>query len=190
MRTEAPRCFVDDCCANCLHPLNVEQQGLFCSAWCSETASSVRYFRRVFRDGRINDPDVRFAVITRLAFLPAGGYAALERNLSPQVRAAVKERDGGLCRECGQPGTEIDHIASSSADMDNLQLLCSDCHRRKTASSMVPADERTRDLINELMVDRVYVEEPRLLADDEVIWDKTWRRLKAERKQRLQEIHG
>jgi hypothetical protein len=184
------RWFVDDCCANCLDLLDGQVSGLFCSKWCSETASSVRYSRRVFRDGRINDPDVRDAVRTRLAFLPSGGYAALGRNLSPQLRTAVKERDGGLCQACGQPGTEINHIASSSSDMANLQLLCHDCHMQKTAASMVPADELTRALISELLNDRVYVAEPRLLADDEINWEKMWRRLKTERKHRLQDLPG
>lgn len=40
------------------------------------------------------------------------------------------------------------------------------------------------------MVDRVYIEEPRLLADEEVKWEKTWRRLKTERKHRLLKVDG
>ena len=177
--------FLDDHCANCLEPLPEGEDGLFCSSWCQEAAKHVRYFRRVFRDGRIQDPDVQEAVRVRLAFLPAGGYEALGRNLSPQTRDAVKQRANGLCQKCGAPGADIDHIAGSSADPDNLQLLCKQCHTSKTAESLVLASPEIRVLIDQLMFDRVMPETPRLLADDPSAWESTWRRLKFARRERL-----
>lgn len=179
------RAFLNDHCANCLAPLPEEVERLFCSDWCSETSKHVRYFRRVFRDGRIDQPDVQQAVHTRLAFLPSGGYGALGRTLSPRTRAEVKERDHGLCQACGKPGTEIDHIAGNSGDLSNLQVLCGACHRAKTEKNMVPASEELATLIDALFVDRVFPEIPRLLADDETVWESMWRKLKTERKQRL-----
>lgn len=60
-----------------------------------------------------------------------------------RLRAAVFRRDGGLCRECLRqgrvaPGTEVDHVVPLSEgggnDLANLQLLCRECHRRKTST--------------------------------------------------------
>ena len=57
----------------------------------------------------------------------------------------VKTRDKGLCRHClinGHVtlGTEVDHvkpIARGGTDaLDNLQLLCGDCHESKTRADM------------------------------------------------------
>lgn len=176
--------FVPDRCANCMRPLPDEEDGLFCSPWCKESASSVRYFRRVHRDGRFRDPDVQEAVRTRLAFLAAGGYEALGRNLSPQTRDAVKARAGGLCQECGAPGTDIDHIEDSSPDLENLQLLCRACHNAKTAASFVPASPETRVVMARLFFDRVTPSTPQLFADSDD-WATKWRQLKAERRHRL-----
>lgn len=107
------RYLLDDHCANCLEVLPEDVEVLFCSSWCSEIWGSVRYMRRVFRDGRIEDPDVREAIQTRNAFLLVGGYGSLGRTLRASVRAQVKVRDAGRCQSCGKPGTEIDHIAGN-----------------------------------------------------------------------------
>lgn len=176
--------FVDDHCANCLEPMPDDKNGLFCSDWCQETTKHVRYFRRVFRDGRIEDPDVQHAVRTRLAFLPRGGYVALQRNLSPQTRAAVKERAQGECQACGEPGSDIDHVHGSSPELDNLQLLCQPCHLEKTTKNFVPASAEVKALITQLLGDRVLTATPQLLADDNS-WDSQWRGLKKARRQRL-----
>lgn len=57
-------------------------------------------------------------------------------------RARIHRRDNGLCQHClcrgiVMPGTEVDHITPLSdggADDDsNKQLLCSACHKAKTA---------------------------------------------------------
>ncbi|MEW1550940.1 HNH endonuclease [Streptomyces tsukubensis] len=58
----------------------------------------------------------------------------------PRIRQRVIRRDGGLCKGvleggqiCGAPGTDVDHIRSGiDHSLDNLQLLCAWCHRRKT----------------------------------------------------------
>jgi 5-methylcytosine-specific restriction endonuclease McrA len=55
-------------------------------------------------------------------------------------RLRIRERDGYRCRMCKRVVTvgEVDHIIpvenGGSNDDSNLQLLCSDCHRDKTAS--------------------------------------------------------
>jgi len=57
-----------------------------------------------------------------------------------------------MCRSCGQPATDVDHIAplrsGGSDDHANLQSLCHACHSRKTlrqaraGSSAAFADRR------------------------------------------------
>lgn len=179
------RHFVDDHCANCLEPLPEDVEALFCSSWCAEIADAVRYQRRVFKDGRINNPDVQEAVQIRNAFILAGGYRALGRTLNPKTRVEVKTRDDGKCQVCGRPGSEIDHIDGNSADLDNLQLLCADCHHAKTAQNLVPATQEQRAKLMAMHITRVMPEEPILLADDEVGWQKTWSGLKKARKERF-----
>lgn len=177
--------FVDDHCANCFEPLPEETDRLFCSDWCIETAGSVRYFRKTARDGRHNDPDVQAAIQTRLAFLLVGGYQALGRRLPTATCAEVTRRDGGVCQKCGKPANQIDHIEGSSGELDNLQLLCAQCHHEKTVSNFVPAPAVFQAMVAELFLNRVFPDEPSRLADDETAWDGTWRGLKKARRQRL-----
>ena len=119
------------------------------------------------------------------AFIVAGGYRSLGRALRTSVRVEVKNREGGRCKICGKPGTEIDHIDGSSADPDNLQLLCADCHHTKTAENLVPASTEQRALLKALFMTRVAPEIPRLLAEDEVTWQTSWSGLRSSRKARF-----
>jgi hypothetical protein len=70
--THTDRYFEPGCCANCLLRLPEDTDGLFCSELCSQTAKTIRYWRRITRDGRISQPDVREAIRTRIAHLLAG----------------------------------------------------------------------------------------------------------------------
>jgi hypothetical protein len=181
--TATPR-FIQDCCANCDAPLPATVTGLYCSELCTQTAEWVRYARRVMRDERANDDEVRYAVSIRLAHILGGGYAKDQRRLSPEVRAAVIERDGGRCRLCGAEGTEIDHIESSSADLANLQLVCRACHRSKTEQMLEPSPQEAR-LAGAALWSRVEARQPLRLCDDQEAWRKVWTRLKSERQSRL-----
>jgi len=172
------RYFEDDYCASCLQQLPDEEEGLFCSELCSQTAST----------GRIDQPDVRQAVRTRVAHLLAGGYHEAARRLSPAIRAQVWERDSGRCVSCGQPGAEIDHIAGDSPDLGNLQLLCADCHQAKTTARMRPASREQAAEVNALYTARVQPEAPVLLCDDGQGWTRQWRGLKKARRQRLLDL--
>lgn len=58
--------------------------------------------------------------------------------IPPAIRAAVVERDRGLCQGCLQrgaqrPGTEAHHVLFRSSGgkhvIENLVLLCYDCHQ-------------------------------------------------------------
>jgi hypothetical protein len=53
------------------------------------------------------------------------------------VRRAVYERDGGKCVECGASfDLQYDHVLpvahGGATTVENLQLLCADCNRRKS----------------------------------------------------------
>lgn len=55
-----------------------------------------------------------------------------------RVRARQLAREP-MCRECGQPAKEVDHVKPRSAggaafDPGNLQSLCPRCHGQKTGA--------------------------------------------------------
>jgi 5-methylcytosine-specific restriction protein A len=55
-----------------------------------------------------------------------------------RLRAFVRERDGGICRVCGEPESwRVDHIRprdqGGSDDPSNLQCLCTLCDAKKHA---------------------------------------------------------
>lgn len=178
--------FMPDCCANCDAKLEMENQALFCGEFCRQVADFVRYSRGVFRDSaRANDPEVIEAIRVRMAILIGGGYPTGARHLSTEQRATIIDRDGGKCLECGAPANEIDHIAGSSADPSNLQLLCHECHMTKTKSSFVPASEMQKAWAKNLWDTRICPDAPLRLSDDTERWGKEWRALKRERSERL-----
>lgn len=59
------------------------------------------------------------------------------------MRDAIRQRDLGLCQRCGMELNLIDHIVPSKDDWDdrlnpdNLQALCTECHRLKTKREWV-----------------------------------------------------
>jgi 5-methylcytosine-specific restriction endonuclease McrA len=167
--------------------LSPQIERLFCSELCRQTADLIRYWRGISRDGRIENPDVKTALRTRVALLLAGGYPEQARRLSSEIRQQVWERGQGLCCQCGNPGQEIDHIKGDSPLLSNLQLLCSPCHQRKTAAQMVPASAQHQRMIEKLRCERVAPDEPVLLCDDRDQWATIERRLRKERRQRLLE---
>jgi 5-methylcytosine-specific restriction endonuclease McrA len=178
--------FSIDRCISCDAKLEIENQTLFCTEFCKQVAQFVRYARGVIRDpSRANDPEVSEAMRIRMAILLGGGYPERARRLNVAQRTAIIERDGGRCRRCGEPANEIDHIAGSSSDPSNLQLLCDRCHNDKTKSTFVPANEEQRAWAQELWDTRIFAEQPLRLCDDETKWKQEWRTLKIQRTDQL-----
>lgn len=68
----------------------------------------------------------------------------------PARRAAVRKRADGRCEHvspagvrCREAGTDADH-AGDRMDHDNLQWLCPEHHKRKTAGESVTARRKNR----------------------------------------------
>lgn len=105
----------------------------------------------------------------------SGGYPKEERRLSGETRAAVRDRDNGMCVLCGAPGEEIDHISDSSSELTNLRLLCHDCHRKVTEEHLRPIAEndiKKRMRLVETLI-RVDAAQP-VRPCDSPDWSKRW----------------
>jgi 5-methylcytosine-specific restriction endonuclease McrA len=169
-------------CANCDIPLDVRIEGLFCSELCRQTADFVRYARVKVAANQLRDPEIAAAIQVRMAMILGGGYPRSSRRLSSETRAFVVERDSGRCVLCGAPGTEVDHINGSSGDLSNLQLLCTDCHRRKTESGFSAAPPEKVAEADAIWRGRVLAMSPVRLCDDPDRWKGEWRGLKSQRR--------
>jgi hypothetical protein len=83
----------------------------------------------------MTDGDAEFLVV--LPFLRRPMAVRYGRVPIPaDTRRAVWKRDGGACRECGSTrDLEYDHIVAvvhgGPTTVDNLQLLCRPCNRKK-----------------------------------------------------------
>lgn len=111
----------------------------YCGLACESLAKAVRYARKAIAlhpDGL--PPDVAWAVRIKRAHTLAGGYRASARRIPRPVYERVWTRDHGLCRMCGAPGDEVDHIDGDSPDPSNLRVLCTACHRTVTAAHLQP----------------------------------------------------
>ena len=173
-------------CLNCDQPAApvAGQAKLYCSEGCAEEAKTVRYVRGCIRDGRIQRPDVLEAARIKLAMVVGGGYPEQERRLAPSVRKAVIARDNRLCKLCGKPGTDIDHIDGNSDEMKNLQLLCRTCHNKKTISGFVPVSPEHQAKANELRI-RISASKPIRPCDDDEHWTTVYPQIQAKRQAAL-----
>lgn len=160
---------------------------LYCSLACEQEAELVRYVRRCFADGRIEQQDIQEAIQIRLAHIMAGGYDKGSRKLSREIRENVLRRSKGKCELCGKEGCDIDHIDGASSDLSNLQLLCKDCHNQKTHSNIVSVKPDTAEyeyIQSRTEQFRKYVQavEPLRVCHDQENWASMWRKIQNERK--------
>ncbi len=116
---------------------------MYCTEFCREQAKNIRWMRSTIERGVWDDPEIAEARLIRIAHLNRGGYMRLGRRISIESRYAIYEKYNNLCASCGGDAFngEIDHISDSSNSLDNLQLLCSKCHREKTLANIHPIPE-------------------------------------------------
>lgn len=71
------------------------------------------------------------------------GWTGQHTGLTPNQRTTALTRDNHTCRHCAAPATEVDHIINlaqgGTHHPDNLQTLCTPCHRRKTEAEALAA---------------------------------------------------
>jgi 5-methylcytosine-specific restriction endonuclease McrA len=163
-----------------------ERPRVYCSDLCRQILKLVHYGRRVYRDGRIEDPLVLDALQMRIAHILGGGYHDTARKLPPQTRDAVFTRDHGVCQLCDQPATDIDHIAGDSADLGNLRALCRACNMAEAERGFRPATPEMVRLYDELMK-RMLSDPPVFERDDEHGWDVRYRQLAADQRVLIRE---
>jgi 5-methylcytosine-specific restriction endonuclease McrA len=161
---------------------------IYCSDLCRQEAHYIRYVRRCNRDGRINLPDVQEAIRIRSAHIASGGYPETERHIPKKLRESVFKRDHGVCQNCGKPGTDIDHIRGSSNEIDNLQLLCSNCHKKKTLQhikKIIPGDDRFLEVVKKglSLNSRIESTTPLRPCDDEENWPSLYKKILLDRKE-------
>ncbi|MFV2031538.1 MAG: HNH endonuclease, partial [Gammaproteobacteria bacterium] len=142
------------------------------------------------RDGRIDQPDVQEAIQIKLAHIANGGYDEKERHIPSELRTKVIEFYGVKCNSCGQPGTDIGHINEPNNELDNLQLLCRNCHNNKTFGNVVTikeGDEMFDDIkgLTSKLWERVESDTPMKICDDDENWRYKWRSIVAERRKAL-----
>lgn len=171
-------------CANCYAPLMAPSDlsitaRIFCSEKCQQEAKFVRYVRSTLRDGRFERNDVQEAIGVKAVMVLGGGYPTRARSISKTRRAEVFARDGSVCQLCGAPGNEIDHITGSSADLENLRVLCGDCNKGRL---IVTTDDGAEAVIDPLdfpssIIARILSSIPAQMCDDENAWASSWRAL-------------
>lgn len=168
-------------CPNCDSP--VPDASLFCTELCGDEASFVRYYRARIADDTLWKPDIREAIQIKRAHILSGGYNAQARQVPDAMRQCVIERDGGKCRSCGDAGSEIDHIKGDRSILENLQLLCADCHRQKTMRNVVriSPDEHPELWAKAAALDeRAMADQPSRLCDHSD-WKGLWRSIRSAR---------
>lgn len=174
-------------CPNCdgeLHDVK-----LYCSGHCEDEAAFVRYHRACIADGRYSDPKVRDIIEKKLALLMSG-YSDRDRRVSKRRRREAIDADHGLCRKCGAPGTELDHIRGNSSDLANLQWLCSACHAEKTDKSFrtIRDDESEDEMLKRAdVLERVWAPHPARPSDDPGIWKRLSQAVRNERRRFVRE---
>ena len=163
-------------CVNCNIILN--RASLYCDELCRQLVQTVRLIRKAEADQRIIRPDVQEGIGIRLFMLTGGGYPDKERSLSMETRKIILERDKYICQICGKPADQVDHIAGSSSDAENLRVLCGVCNRAEAFNNKREATEEEAKGIREMFADmalRVAAPQPAFLRDDPERWGKCWR---------------
>ena len=130
-------------------------QHRFWSVQCKEAEDSRRKLEAWLTDTRLNRFGIQRGIINRYRF-ELSTHGNFDKAL--EIRAAVVQRDGGICQYCGKTvqadlnlavlggACHIDHVVplarGGTNDLKNLQLLCGDCNLWKglKVESELPED--------------------------------------------------
>jgi 5-methylcytosine-specific restriction endonuclease McrA len=186
---------IDFECLNCDSLFTTTKARLYCTIRCREDAKLIRYVRNAIKKGTFLQNDVKEAIDIRFAHATskAGYYDSEARKIFPEKRAAVIERDDGLCRQCSNPGDEIDHIDGDSNELDNLQLLCFSCHIVKTKlkfKPITPEHPRYKEIKQrrESLLTRILEPTPERICYDPEKWDELYKQMMSEQWELLNRI--
>lgn len=106
----------------------VDRPSAYCGYLCRQKAAHIRYGRAKLLEGIFWRFDILDAIYVKVCSVSHGGYNLKARSLSLATRRAVHKRSHGMCELCDKHGAEIHHAKGSSSALENLQLLCKDCH--------------------------------------------------------------
>ncbi|MCW5943525.1 MAG: HNH endonuclease [Fimbriimonadaceae bacterium] len=159
-------------CPNCDAPVE-SLRSPYCGEGCRETAAFVRHVRAGLAEGSLEDPDRQVALGQILWYLLGGGRPLRLRLVPDRAIARVIAREGGLCQECGEAATTVDHIATGCNRPINLRAVCARCTRtRPFGDPGLVADPCFGRRLGEFAV-RVGAPGPLRCCDDAANWD--WR---------------
>lgn len=183
---DQPECFA---CGKC----TLERGGklLYCSDACQDIAGSVRYARKKIDECAPWDAALLMGFGQKIYQWVSTGhpYDARTRTLTEESRQAIFERDGRVCVLCGEPATQIDHIAGSSPDPKNLQAICANCNRDRMLAGLKPiTDPNVRRAFHQrldFLAELIAAPEPPSLGFDHTKWQGEWALYSRVRKSRL-----
>jgi len=177
-------------CVNCESQIHWSRRiKIYCSDFCKEQAKNIRWIRSTISRGVFDLPDVAEARMIRIAHLNAGGYIGLKRKIPFEMRMEVVSVSKSRCAECDifTLDGEIDHIVDSTNDLSNLQLLCIECHRRKTLKNIKKVEIDDPDYQRIALEDaelrrRSLSPVPVKVCDDFSLWSQIEKRIRFERR--------
>ncbi len=168
----------------------VENAGklLFCSDDCQEFAGYVRYARKKIDEEMPWDLDLLKGFGRKIIHWVSSGhvYDSRGRYLPRKTREEILFRDGQRCAICGEPATEIDHIAGSSSEPANLRAVCADCNRKLMLGNLVPTTKKEKRVAMKARGDHlsslISAPIPPSIAFDHATWINEWRSVEKMRK--------
>jgi len=181
---------IDFPCVNCDGPIPWERRiKVYCTTFCREQVKHIRWMRSTIYRGVWDDPEVAEARKIRIAHLNSGGYMSLGRRIPIESRHAVRDKFQDICAQCGEDAIdgEIDHISGSSNSLENLQLLCSKCHREKTLANIrpIPPDDPRIgeiEILHEELHERAFSFQAKKICDNHISWSEKEPKLRKTRK--------
>lgn len=175
-------------CINCNNIIPWKRiQKLFCSDLCRDEADYVRYHRKAINENRQDIPEVRDAIEARKLSVISGGYPSKKRKIPKLLREKILKLANHQCAVCKKKGNEIDHIKGSSNDLNNLQVLCWNCHISKTKKNYSSIKRNDPDAYQKILKHielekRVKLKKPLVVCDDHNKWNVLYKEIQNERK--------